>query len=81
MRRLPAILILLACMLISACASLEATEGQTFEVRGDYVAAVEHTAKRRGVEIIWLNPPTQRRTRQLEWSQDISVEFDRDPEP
>ncbi len=79
-RRLPIPLLLLLPVALSACASLESGERQGFEVRGEYVAAVERAAKTRGVEVIWLNPPTQRRTRDIEWTVKRTVELNRDPD-
>jgi len=72
--------IVLMALIVSGCASLDTTERHGFEVRGDYVAAVERTAKSRGVEVIWLNPPTQRRSRQIEWTTETTVEFNRNPD-
>lgn len=81
MKRFLSILALIfSPMLLSACASLESAERQGFEVRGDYIAAVERAAKRSGVEVIWLNPPTQRRTRDIEWTTQKTVEFNREPD-
>ena len=79
MRR-PMSLLLLLALGVSACASLDSGERQGFEVRSDYVAAVERVAQRRGVEVIWLNPPSQRRSREIEWTIEKTVELNRDPD-
>ncbi len=77
-RRLTVPLLLALPLGVSACASLDSGQRQGFEVRGEYVAAVESAAKRRGVEVIWLNPPTRRRTRDIEWTTERTVELNRD---
>ena len=65
--------------LLNGCASLDSSERERVEVRGDYVAAVDRVARRRGVETIWVNPPTERRARNLEFTTQREVELNRDP--
>jgi hypothetical protein len=51
---------------LGACASMDETAGigPQGDVRivqnGEYVAAVEHMAKQRGVRVMWVNPPDKR---------------------
>ena len=51
---------------LSACASMDgqsaaiAPSSTTIGVDGAYVGRVEQIALRRGIEVTWVNPPTER---------------------
>lgn len=74
MRRLLLLLIAAVSGLVSGCATLDTSQSQGFEVRGEYVGAVERVAEKRGVTVIWINPPTRQRTRQIEYVTEVTVE-------
>ncbi|MBB5015654.1 hypothetical protein [Rehaibacterium terrae] len=59
------LLMVAALASLAACAGrgeLRATEQQTASLRQDaeYIAAVERIARRRGVQVYWVNPPQRR---------------------
>ncbi len=68
-----------AAALLNGCATLDSSDGERIEVRNDYVSAVNRAARSRGVDVIWLNPPTERRARNLEFTTQREVELNRDP--
>lgn len=68
-----------AVLVLSACAHNASTERHAFEVRSDYVAAVDRTATQRGVTVIWVNPPMRGQPRDLEWSSQVEVDINRNP--
>lgn len=66
-RMIPSLRLVLASVavaLLAGCAgsasSLAAKDGHSgIRNDADYVYAVEHQAKRRGVKVVWVNPPTE----------------------
>jgi uncharacterized protein YceK len=66
-RTIPSVRLVLASTalaLLAGCASSGsslAAKGGHSGIRNDadYVYAVEHQAKRRGVKVVWVNPPTE----------------------
>lgn len=56
----------LSALALTACASMDerstlAPQSHSGYVQdGEYVAAVEYVAKRRGVKVLWVNPPERR---------------------
>ncbi|MGQ4583052.1 hypothetical protein [Lysobacter sp. F60174L2] len=51
---------------LAACASMDeqsasiAPQSSSIGVDGAYVGRVEEIARRRGIEVMWVNPPTER---------------------
>lgn len=70
--KIPAVVFL--CTALVGCATTDPGKQHTHEVRGEYVAAVERVAEKRGVTVLWINPPTRQRVRELEYSTQITVE-------
>jgi hypothetical protein len=44
----------------TAAAPVEHVRTGTYQGDPEYVAAVEHVARRRGVQVHWVNPPVRR---------------------
>ncbi|MDR7069184.1 outer membrane biogenesis lipoprotein LolB [Pseudoxanthomonas japonensis] len=56
-------LVLIACVLLAACASAGKTatsppqEQRAVTAEQQYIAYVERVARRRGIQVTWVNPP------------------------
>lgn len=74
MRRLLLLPTVALGLILAGCASLEPQKSHSHEVRGDYVAAVDKVAERKGVTVVWINPPTRQRTRDIEYVTEVTVE-------
>lgn len=44
---------------VDASGATSRHEAPRYEVNGEYVSAVERQARRRGVQVMWLNKPTR----------------------
>lgn len=69
--------LLFAVVLLTGCATSNTGTVKTREYNGEHVQAVERVAKSAGVRIVWINPPTQVKERQIEYSMEVQMEGDR----
>lgn len=64
----------LALGLASGCATTDPSQRTTREINNEHVSSVERVAKRSGVRVVWINPPTRVKERQIEYSTEITVD-------
>jgi len=57
-----AVIAVLAVSFIAGCSSISMTQAPQDNVDHQYIAAVEHAAKRYGTEVVWVNLPQKRAT-------------------
>ncbi|NDY95585.1 hypothetical protein [Wenzhouxiangella limi] len=68
--------LLFAVVLLTGCATTDTGTVKTREYNGEQVQAVERVAKTAGVRIVWINPPTRLKERQIEYSMEVQMEGD-----
>ena len=57
-----ALIAALAVSFIAGCSSVSMTQAPQDTVDHQYMAAVEHAAKRYGTQVVWVNLPQKRAT-------------------
>ena len=57
-----ALIAALAVSFIPGCSSVSMTQAPQDTVDHQYIAAVEHAAKRYGTQVVWVNLPQKRAT-------------------
>ncbi len=60
--------------LLAGCATTDPSQSKTRELHSERMASVDRVASRKGVTVVWINPPTRVRTRDIEYSTEITVE-------
>ncbi|MEE4295048.1 MAG: hypothetical protein V2J20_00340 [Wenzhouxiangella sp.] len=61
---------------LSGCATTGLGPNKVREINHQHVTAVERLADEAGVEVIWVNPPTQLRQRTIEYKMTIQPKRD-----
>ncbi len=74
--RLLLTIFLVATALVTGCATTDTRTVKTREFNGEHVEAVERVAKSAGVRIVWINPPTRVKERQIEYSMEVQMDGD-----
>lgn len=69
-------ILLVATALLTGCATTDTRTVKTREFNGEQVQAVERVAKSAGVRIVWINPPTRVKTREIEYSMEVKMDRD-----